>query len=342
MRLKSRMLSSTVIPIVVVVGVAAAGASGTMLGQARANPCAAKKGCNPCAAKRVCNPCAAKRGCNPCGAGGGQFSSRCVIPRLQQAALCNPCSAKSACNPCAAKKPCNPCAAKRGCNPCAAKNPCNPCAAKKGCNPCAAKNPCSPCAAKKGCNPCAAKNPCNPCGAANPCNPCGGAAAVELTAAEAQKAYDCILSEMRQAYAKSGLAVASAYPKWKRYSKVAYQSATHGARFVQNYANDAAKSYGRFEKAGKMPAGAYLVKDSFSVTKDGKIGVGPLFVMRKMAAGWNPASGDWKYAMVMPDGAFFGETKGKNAANMKFCIDCHIAVAEDQDSMMFMPKEFRR
>jgi hypothetical protein len=355
------MLSSTVMPLAVVVGVAGAVTVGTsLLNNARANPCAAKRGCNPCAGRRGCNPCAAKRGCNPCaakkgcnpcsakrgcnpcgasnpcnpcGAGGAAYSARCVIPRLQKAALCNPCAAKKGCNPCAPKKGCNPCAAKKGCNPCAPKKGCNPCAAKKGCNPCAAK---------KGCNPCAAKNPCNPCGAANPCGPCGGAAQVDLTAAEATKAYDCILKEMRQAYGKSGIGVASAYPKWKRYSKVAYQSGTHGGRYVQNYANAAGKNYGRYEKSGKMQAGGYLVKDSFTVTKDGKIGVGPLFVMRKMNAGWNAASGDWKYAMVMPNGAYFGETKGKNAKNMKFCIECHIAVAEDQDSMMFLPEEYRR
>jgi len=288
------------------------------------NPCAAKRGCNPCAAKG-CNPCAAKGcnpcggACNPCGGGAAKYSARCVIPRLKTAALCNPCAAKG-CNPCAAKKACNPCAAKRGCNPCAAKA-CNPCAAKKGCNPCAAKG-------------------CNPCGGA--CNPCGGAAQIDLTAAEAKSAYDCILKEMGQAYGKSGLWVAKTYAGWKRYSKVAYQSATHGNRFVQNYANPQGSRYGRFEKAGKMPAGSYLVKDSFTVSKDGKIGAGPLFVMRKMKAGFNAASGDWKYAMVMPNGAFFGETNGKNSKNMKFCIDCHITVAEDQDSMMFLPENVRK
>ncbi len=381
MQSRAKMLTSTVIPLAVAAGVAGVVAAGSVVIHAAnanpsasnkmsnpaavrrsgvqlaaCNPCKAKrgcnpcaaKGCNPCAAKRGCNPCAAKgcnpcaaRGCNPCGGacnpcGGGaaKYSARCVIPRLKTASLCNPCAAKG-CNPCAAKKGCNPCAAK-GCNPCAAKRGCNPCAAK-GCNPCAAKRGCNPCAAK-GCNPCAARG-CNPCGGA--CNPCGGAAQIDLTAAEAKNAYDCILKEMGQAYGKSGLWVAKTYAGWKRYSKVAYQSATHSNRFVQNYANPQGRQYGRFEKAGKMPEGAYLVKDSFTVSKDGKIGVGPLFVMRKMQAGFNAASGDWKYAMVMPNGAFFGETNGKNSKNMKFCIDCHITVAEDQDSMMFLPENLR-
>jgi hypothetical protein len=304
MPLKSRMLSSTVMPAVVLVGVLGALATKTaMLGQARANPCAAKRACNPCAGRRGCNPCAAKSPCNPCAAGNpcaaaaAKNGSRCVIPRLQKAALCNPC------------------------------------AAKKGCNPCAAKSPC---------NPCAARSPCNPCAAKAPCNPCGAAADIELTASEAKKAYDCIVTEMRKAYAKSGLEVASAYANWTRYSKGAYQSATHGGRFVQNYANAVAKNYGRFEKAGEMPPGAYLAKDSFTVAAIGTVAAGPLFIMRKMGAGWNPASGDWKYAMVMPNGAFFGETRGKNADNMKFCAECHMSVAKAQDSMFFMPEEYRR
>lgn len=271
-------------PLAVVVGVAGAVTTGSaVLSQARANPCGAKRACNPCAAKNPCNPCAAANPCSPCGAGGVKSSSRCVIPRLQRAALGNPCAAK------------------------------NRSAGKKGCNPCAA---------------------------ANPCNPRAAAPEIALSAAEARKAYDCIQPEMRAVYAKSGLAIATAYPKWKRFSKVAYQSSTHGGRFVQNYANS--DRYGRYEKAGRMQPGAYLVKDSFTVTKDGKVGVGPLFVMRKMKAGWNAASGDWKYAMVMPDGAFFGETKGKNAANMRFCIGCHIGVKDEQDSMFFLPEEYRR
>lgn len=255
-------------------------------------------------------------------------------------------------NPCAAK---NPCGAARG-NPAAAKSPCNPCAAKAPCSPCggaAAATRCvvprlnaaaaaNPCAAKRPCSPSAAKNPCNPCAAKNPCNPCSASPAVELTDAEANAVYDCILSDMKAAYAKAGMPVAKNYAEWQRYNRVAYQSATHGNRFVNNYANDAGKAYGKFEKAGKMPPGAYLVKDSFTVSADGKAAVGPLFIMRKMAAGFNRASQNWKYSMVMPDGSVFGETNGKNAEGMKFCYECHAIVPPEQDSMYFMPAEVRR
>ena len=283
--MKTRLLTSTVIPLALAAGVAiimipeAPGARANQ--QVAANPCAAKRGCNPCAAKRACNPCAAKRGCNPCAAKRG----------------CNPCAAKRGCNPCAAKRACNPC---NPCNPCAggaasysaacvvprlvAANPCgatrgcNPCAAKRGCNPCAAKRGCNPCAAKRGCNPCAAKRACNPCAAkraCNPCNPCGAAAEVKLSTAEAKAVYNCLKGDMKTAYAKSGNLWAKWFLHWKKFSKQPYVSGTHGGRFVSNYAsNKAADSYGKFEKVGKMSAGGILAKDSFTVTPQGRVRAG--------------------------------------------------------------------
>jgi hypothetical protein len=164
---------------------------------------------------------------------------------------------------------------------------------------------------------------------------------MELTNNEAANAYDCVIGQMRSAYGKSGHPVAAGYQGWQRYSKVAYQSATHGSRYVQNYANAKGRAYGAFEKAGRMPVGATLAKDSFAVNGKGQVTPGPLFIMQKMSAGFNPDGGDWKYTMVMPNGSVFGETKGKNAAGMQFCIECHIAVGEDQDSMMLLPAEYR-
>ncbi|MHA1114360.1 MAG: cytochrome P460 family protein, partial [Alphaproteobacteria bacterium] len=61
----------------------------------------------------------------------------------------------------------------------------------------------------------------------------------------------------------------------------------------------------------------------------------------KMATGFNAESGDWRYAMIMPNGAMFGETKGQNSAGVAFCAECHMSVAEDQDSMFFLPEEYR-
>ncbi|MFQ5954687.1 MAG: cytochrome P460 family protein [Kiloniellales bacterium] len=322
MSFRTHLLSSTVIPLAVVVGVAAVGvAAGTQLAaspaHAAGNPSAAKKPCapcSPCAAAKPCapcSPCAAKKPCAPC-APCGPASVKCVVPRLATAAK-KPCAP---CAPCAAAQPCAPCA------PCAAKKPCAPCA------PCAAAKPCAPCA------PCAAAQPCAPCA------PCGPAAAPELTDAEALAAYECILEDMRAAYAKSGNQVAVSYTSWPRYSTQSYQSATHGGRYVQNYANDEAKAYRKFETVGTLPVGATIAKDSFAVAADGRVAVGPLFMMQKMRAGFSPEGNNWKYTMIMPSGSVFGETGGKNSAGMKFCMECHSTAAET-DHLMFMPEEYR-
>ncbi len=244
----------------------------------------------------------------------------------QTSAVVNPCAAK----PCAALNPCaaNPCAAAPLIpNPCAA----NPCAA----NPCAGANPCAanPCAA----NPCAVVNPC----AANPCaaNPCAPAAAAELSGAEAATTYDKIAGGLRAGYAKSDHPVATAYFTWNRYNKVPYVSETHGGRHVNNFANDLAKAYGRFEKAGVMPEGSVLAKDSFRLTPQGEAQPGPLFLMEKMAAGFSPDSADWRYTMIMPNGAVFGTTEGRDAAKVQFCADCH--GGSENDSLFFLPEEQR-
>lgn len=263
-----------------------------------------------------------------------------------QLAACNPCAAKKGCNPC------NPCAAKKSCNPCApcsanSCNPCNPCAGAAAATSAACVVPrlaaANPCAAKKGCNPC---NPCaakgsNPCAAANPCNPCGGATIAEITGDEATAVYECLIGEMVAAYAKSGDPTAESYPAWRRYNAVPYQSATHGSRYVNNYANAVAQAeYGKFEDAGPMPAGSLLAKDSFVVSPDGAVGPGPLFLMEKMASGFNEASQDWRYTLILPSGAVVGTTGGAGSESMTFCHECHTAM-EDQDSMWFLPEEFR-
>ncbi len=147
---------------------------------------------------------------------------------------------------------------------------------------------------------------------------------------------------MQAGYNKSGLKLASAYSTWKIYNTRPYTSGTHGGRFVNNYANAKAKAYGRFEKSGKMPPGAVLAKDSFAVQPNGRTAAGPLFLMEKMHAGFSKASANWRYTLIMPNGQTIGATNGKGSNNVKFCAECHISVAEDQDSMLLVPEDVRR
>ena len=331
------------------------------------SPCAAANPCNPCAAVKQpcnpCNPCAAGNPCNPCAAGNPCNPCAAANPCIP----CNPCAAANPCSPCAAANPCNPCnpcAAAAGgatecvvprlqtaaanpcnpCNPCAAGNPCNPCAAANPCNPCAAANPCNPCAAANPCNPCAAANPCNPCAAGNPCNPCnpcGAAGAVELTDAEAANVYDCVRQYMEAAYRPADDPAASNFLSWTNFSLVPYVSATHGNRYVMNYANPtAADAYDEFEDIDEVPAGGVIAKNSFVIGKNGQAMVGPLFLMEKMGEGFDAQTGDWKYSMIMADGSTFGVTNGTNSSGVQFCNECHAAVAE-QDYLYFLPEDYR-
>ncbi len=162
----------------------------------------------------------------------------------------------------------------------------------------------------------------------------------KLTLEEAQTIYDELRKTMGSGYALSDLPAVKEYQRWRRYNTTPYRSASHGQRFLNNYANAKGEAYGMFEKAGRLPVGAVIAKDSFTVTEKGAVSAGPLFIMEKMPQGFNYVSGDWRYTMIMPDGSIFGETKGENTEAVKFCISCHLA-AEKNDHLQFMPNEVR-
>lgn len=164
---------------------------------------------------------------------------------------------------------------------------------------------------------------------------------VELTDAEAATVYDCVKAFMQASYEVADHPAAAQFLDWKAYSLVPYQSATHGSRYVMNYANAKGAAYGKYEDAGTLPVGSVAAKNSFLAGPDGHISVGPLFLMEKMAAGFDPAGGDWRYTMIMPDGSTFGQTGGQNAAGVAFCNDCHAIMAEDADWLFFLPEEYR-
>ncbi len=162
----------------------------------------------------------------------------------------------------------------------------------------------------------------------------------ELTAQEAEAIYRVLADGLAQTYALSGDPVSAGYRNWQRFNTAPYKSMTHGRRYVSNYANEIARDYGKFDAAGRLPVGAVVAKDSFVVTDDGAVSAGPLFVMEKMAAGFNYVSGDWRYSMISADGVLLGRTKGAGAEQVEFCIACHLAV-EKQDHLFFVPEQVR-
>jgi hypothetical protein len=161
-----------------------------------------------------------------------------------------------------------------------------------------------------------------------------------LTPEEASAIGSELGAEMAAGYGRSGDPSALTYQSWDRYNTTPYRSATHGQRYVNNYANPAARDYRRFEDAGTLPVGAVIAKDSFTVTRDGVASPGALFMMEKMPEGFNYVSGDWRYTMILSDGSLFGTTNGENSERVGYCITCHLA-REANDHLFFVPEAVR-
>ena len=162
----------------------------------------------------------------------------------------------------------------------------------------------------------------------------------KLGKAEAKAVYDDIAAQLARGYAASEQSVIAGYRRWRVFNDTPYRSATHGNRYVNNFANGMARGYSKMENAGVMPPGAVLAKDSFTVTNEGKVFGAPLFIMEKLAAGVSPNTADWRYVMILADGSLFGDSRGQNADQVEFCHGCHAQKA-DQDYLFFVPREYR-
>jgi hypothetical protein len=113
-----------------------------------------------------------------------------------------------------------------------------------------------------------------------------------LTDAERDELFECLKPVMQAAYSPAEDPAASAFLGWWRYSTSAYPSATHGGRYVLNFGNRAGKDYIKYEDGGTLPAGSVIAKPSFGVSPTGQALLGPLFLMEKMAVGFDEAAGN--------------------------------------------------
>ncbi len=161
-----------------------------------------------------------------------------------------------------------------------------------------------------------------------------------LEPVEAASLYPSLKARMRAAYMPSRHAAAEHYQDWRRYTAAPFLSSPHGNRYVSVYADATAERAGGLNPADTLPEGATIAMDSFTVTRDGLVAPGALFVMEKMAPGFNPVGGDWRYTMILPDGTVFGTTHGRGGEAVRFCVACHLA-AEDNDHIHALPAEVR-
>jgi hypothetical protein len=277
---------------------------------------------------------------------------------VMAAAACGACGPMAAAgDPSAAHDPCAAMAA--ACDPSAPMAA----ACEPGAPMAAACDPCAPMVAAA-CDPCAPAMACGPC---DPCRPCAAAAPPpEMSDEELTELYDCLLDHMRSAYGDewietgpgfaagqiqhlhlaaygdSGLDEAESFVDWPNAARVPYESGTHGGRLVTNHVNpEGEEAYREYEDIDAMPVGGTAAKPSFTISPQGEALLGPLFLMEKMEAGWNADSADWRYTSVMPDGTIAVRTLDVNDEQAATCAQCHMAMGGDQDSLLFLPEEYR-
>lgn len=149
----------------------------------------------------------------------------------------------------------------------------------------------------------------------------------------------CLGSALDAALARAEDATIRATRGWRTISN-AYMASEHGM-FLQVYANaSAAPDYAKAERGARLLPGAAILKRSFRVDMAGNATPGPIFVMERMAPGYDPSSNDWRFAATAPDGPRMGESGGENAPAVAFCAGCHKS-ARVQDFLFFVPPRFR-
>ncbi|MEM9043196.1 MAG: hypothetical protein AAGC81_00770 [Pseudomonadota bacterium] len=168
--------------------------------------------------------------------------------------------------------------------------------------------------------------------------------ASDLSQTEANAIYDCIKDNLAASYASAnGVPDVSRYRTWTNVTTAPLVSATHGRRLVNHLVNDIAlELYTQWEgmKGQRFPTDAAVAKESFRITQSGEVRPGPLFIMQKAAPGASPATDDWIYTRVFPDGTF-QRTLGTASDKVLFCHDCHVKVLKDYDAMFFPTVPFR-
>lgn len=162
-----------------------------------------------------------------------------------------------------------------------------------------------------------------------------------LTGARAESIYQAVRGQMRNSYLRAGDPIAEAYQTWRRFNRLPYRSPNHGERFVNHYGNQAAAGYAKFENLSPLPVGAIIIKDSFTVTRNGDLRTGPFFMMEKMPPGFPSRAGTWRFMMLRGDGALIGITDGVGADKVRFCGECHNNAGARHDYLYFMPKQAR-
>lgn len=135
-----------------------------------------------------------------------------------------------------------------------------------------------------------------------------GKDAADLTNEDAQALYECLEADLYEGYQKGDkrwmpAAYVADYRNWTKANTLPAAPGFHDSRYLITFVNETgADAYMEYAENPTIPAGTVIAKESFGVTNDGRAIKGPLFFMEKVAAGTSPATNDWYYMMVAPNG----------------------------------------
>lgn len=158
----------------------------------------------------------------------------------------------------------------------------------------------------------------------------------DLSPVQAEIHYQDMLPALLKNFRLSRDQTAIDYTSWRRLNQFPFQSATHGRRYINHYANPLASVYG--EAGARLPVGAIIAKDAITILDDGRTFPGPLAIMEKMPEGFDPEANDWRFTEILPDGSFLTADNQSGG----FCIECHQGAPEGQDLLYFVPPEMRQ
>ena len=125
------------------------------------------------------------------------------------------------------------------------------------------------------------------------------------------------------------LEVGADYASYRKVTDAPFRSLDHGNRFVDVYVNEVGAAAYLSEAA--IPVGTIVVKPSWQNVDGQKSDIpGPIFVMEKRAAGYDPEHDDWWYAIHWADpppedakkfgGPIYWRGKSPRVA---YCYRCH-------------------
>ena len=160
----------------------------------------------------------------------------------------------------------------------------------------------------------------------------------ELTPTEAAAAGDCIRPILFDIARRSDSERLRGSTDWPRVGTQFYRS-EHG-RYLEVSINALAAGYTLFEDGPRLPVGAIVKKQGYTVLRTGAVVAGPQFLMERMPAGYDERIGDWRFTLITGAGSVLGESRGRDGEKVEFCVECHRS-ARRQDFLFFVPPDYR-